>query len=267
MTGRDPVEDSWADGERYESYVGRWSRYVAREFLDALEVPGGAHWLDVGCGTGALTQAVLDHAPGSVVGVDPSTDFVTHAAAQVRDPRAAFVAGDARALPLRDASVDAVVSGLMLNFVPDRHLALGEMRRVTRRGGTVAAYVWDYTGGMELMAHFWDTAVELDPDARPAHEGVRFGFCRPEPLRAMAAGVGFTDVVVEEIVVRTVFRDFEDYWSPFLSGHAPAPSYAMSLDAGRRRALREALRDRLPTAGDGTIGLTARAWAVRGSCP
>jgi ubiquinone/menaquinone biosynthesis C-methylase UbiE len=258
------VHDSWTGGRHYESYVGRWSRLLAREFLDRLDAPAGARWLDVGSGTGALTEAVLGYSPRAVLGVDASADFVAYAAGQVRDPRASFAAGDAQHLPVRDTSVDVVVSGLMLNFLPDRSAALREMRRVSDSGGVMAAYVWDYAGLMQLMSYFWDTAAELQPAARSLHEGVRFGFCRPEALRAMVTGAGFTDVTVGDIVVPTVFRDFDDYWTPFLSGHAPAPAYAMSLDDAGRAALRDALRERLPTAGDGTIPLTARAWVVSG---
>jgi SAM-dependent methyltransferase len=265
--GRPSTEgDIWASGESYEPYVGRWSRLVAQDFLSWLDLPAGCRWLDVGCGTGALSETVLARGfPSGVVGVDPSSAFVRYAAAHALDSRASFAVGDARALPVGDASFDAVVSGLMLNFVPDRNAALGEMRRAARDGGAVAAYVWDYPGEMQLMRHFWDTAVELDPAARPMHEGVRFGFCRPEPLRTMFAGAGFDAVEVDAIVVPTVFPDFDDYWSPFLSGQAPAPSYARSLSDAGRSALRNALRARLPIEDDGSIHLTARAWAVRGS--
>ena len=116
------------------------------------------------------------------------------------------------------------------------------------------------------MTHFWDAAVELDPDAHTTQEGVCFGFCRPDPLRSMFARAGLTDVEVRPVVVPTVFQDFDDYWTPFLGGTGPAPAYATSLDEERRSALREALRDRLPSEDDGSIHLTARAWAVRGRC-
>jgi len=156
------------------------------------------------------------------------------------------------------------VSGLLLNVIPDRARALGEMSRVVRRGGAVAAYVWDYPGEMQLMRRFWDCAVELDPAARLLHEGIQFGFCRPEPLRSMFTRAGLTDVRLEALAVPTTFRDFDDYWGPFLGGQGPAPSYVSSLDETTRDTLRDALRIRLPTADDGSIGLTARAWAVRG---
>jgi SAM-dependent methyltransferase len=257
--------DSWSSATSYEPYVGRWSRRVAAEFVQWLDRPPGARWLDVGCGTGALTEAVLVASPVEVVGVDPSPAFVSHAAAHVLDARATFTVGDARALPVRDRRFDVAASGLMLNFVPERTMALREMRRAVAPGGVVAGYVWDYRDGMQLMGHFWDTAIELDPAARPEHEAVRFGFCRPDPLRSMFERAGLADVEVRPIVVPTVFRDFDDYWSPFLGGIGPAPAYAMSLDEGQRSVLREALRDRLPTEDDGSIHLTARAWAARGT--
>lgn len=256
--------DRWSDGDSYERYVGRWSRPVARRFVDWLDVPAGRRWLDVGCGTGALTETVLDRAaPAAVLAVDPSSAFVRHAAARLSgaDVRQA----DAASLPAPDASVDAVVSGLVLNFVPDRAVALAELRRVTRPGGVVAAYVWDYADGMEMMRHFWDAAAELDPAAGPLHERARFPVCRPGPLRALLTTAGLAHVEVEAIEVPTTFRDFDDYWSPFLAGQGPAPSYVSSLDPEGRSALREALSERLPRSADGSIQLTARAWAVRGT--
>jgi SAM-dependent methyltransferase len=255
----------WASGERYEPYVGRWSRRVAERFVPWLDLPDGLRWLDVGCGTGALTDAVLHHAsPANVLGVDPSPGFLGYAAATVGDPRVSFARGDARALPVTADAFDAVVSGLVLNFVPDPAEGLAELRRAARPGGTVAFYVWDYTGEMQLMARFWDTAVELEPSAAATAEGARFAFCLPEPLARLAEGVGLLDVEVTDLTVPTVFADFDDYWIPFLSAQAPAPLYLASLDEARHVALREALRERLPTADDGTIRLTARAWGVRG---
>jgi SAM-dependent methyltransferase len=257
--------DAWSSGEGYEPYVGRWSRLVAREFVRWLDPPPGARWLDVGSGTGALTETVLSlGSPSGMVGLDPSPAFVRYAVAHVADRCASFGVGDARALPVRDGRFDLVVSGLMLNFVPERTLALREMRRAARSDGIVAAYVWDYPGRMQLMSYFWEAAVELDPAAGHAVEGVRFGFCRPDPLRAMFAAAGLTDVEVDAVVVPTVFRDFDDYWSPFLRGIGPAPVYATSLEEGQRTDLRESLRARLPAGDDGSIRLTARAWAVRG---
>jgi SAM-dependent methyltransferase len=175
--------------------------------------------------------------------------------------------GSATAIPLSDASVDVVVSGLVLNFVPDQRAALAEMMRVTAEGGTLAAYVWDYAGKMELMRCFWDAACELDPAAVALDEGSRFPLCRPEPLAELFSAAGLGGVAVTALEVPTHFGDFDDYWAPFLGGQGPAPAYAMALDEERRSALRERIRARLPVSGDGSIGLVARAWAVRGRVP
>jgi ubiquinone/menaquinone biosynthesis C-methylase UbiE len=258
--------DRWTDGDAYERWIGRWSRYVGAEFVAWLGVPGDRRWLDLGCGTGALTETLLAAvAPASVVGVDPSARFVAHARAHVPDPRATFVEGTAGAIPVASDSVDAAVAGLVLNFVPDLPAGLAELRRVVVPGGTIAAYVWDYAGRMEMIRRFFDAAIELDPAAITADEGSRFSICAPEPLRAAFAAAGFAAIELHAIEVSTVFRDFDDYWTPILAGIGPAPGYAMRLTEERRAALRERLRSTLPTEPDGSIHLVARAWAIRGT--
>lgn len=255
----------WGSGVAYEPYVGRWSRLVAREFLKWLDRPSSDRWLDVGCGTGALSETILTQtAPTEVCGVDPSEGYLSLARDQVRDPRVHFEAGDARQLPVPAAAYDVVVSGLVLNFIPDLKAGIAEMVRVTKPGGTVAAYVWDYAGKMELMRYFWDAAVALRPEAVERDEGRRFPSCQPDPLRNLFGAAGLHEVEVRAIDVPTHFRDFEDYWLPFLGGQFPAPDYAMSLSEEDRVALRERIRATLPLAEDGTIRLLARAWAVRG---
>ena len=203
-------------------------------------------WLDVGCGTGSLTAAIAAQcAPAALTGVDPSAGFLDKARARMQGLADLRVA-NALDLPIADASADVVVSGLVLNFVPDTGRGLAEMRRVVVPGGTIAAYVWDYAGKMELMRHFWDAAVQLDPRVRDLDEGVRFPLCRPDALETAFRGAGLDDVAVVPIDVPTRFVDFDDYWSPFLGGQGPAPSYAMSLDEDARIRLREHLRARLP---------------------
>lgn len=257
--------DIWQSGAGYEAYVGRWSRRVAETFIGGLAVPAGQRWVDVGCGTGAVTETILRLAdPAAVVGVDPSESFVTFARAQVVDPRASFAIGDGAALPFPDHVADVAVSGLVLNFVPEPVAMLAEMRRVTRPGGTVAIYVWDYADGMELMRHFWDAAIEQDEAVRARSESLMFEICKPEPLRSAFGQAGLTDIDVQPIDVPTVFRDFDDYWQPFLMATAPAPRHAMGLSEDDREDLRGRLAARLPTQADGTIHLTARAWAARG---
>ena len=261
----DERKDVWASGDAYEPYVGRWSCLVAREFIDWLGVLAGRQWLDVGCGTGALSQVILNHAaPQSVMGIDPSEGFVAHASRVISDPRAEFRVGDAQALPADDRTCDVVVAGLVINFVPQMAKAIAEMRRVTRPGGTVAAYVWDYAGEMQMMRRFWDAAIALDPAASEKDEGRRFPVCRPEPLSALFEFAGLTNVATTAIDAPTIFKNFEDYWTPFLGGQAPAPGYCMSLSEDKRATLRERIRSALPFEADGSVHLIARAWAVRG---
>jgi SAM-dependent methyltransferase len=263
MPGK-PPSDSFNEGAPYERYVGRWSRRVAPLFLRWLSIPPGRRWLDVGCGTGALAAAILDTcAPASVAGVEPSAGFLATAREKLGG-RAELLAGSATAIPLDDASVDVVVSALVLNFVPDAGAAMREMKRVAKGGGTIAAYVWDYSDRMQLMHHFWETAVEIDPGAAKLRERTRFPMCRPEGLEALFAGAGLVEVDVHAIDCATPFADSGVYWEAVLGGQGPAPAYAMSLDEDRRARLRERLRGRLPVSASGSIDLMARAWAVRG---
>lgn len=257
------ASDTWERGSHYERYVGRWSRRVAPLFLSWLDVPADRAWLDVGCGTGALCAAILDQcAPAAVTGVEPSEGFLETAKENLAG-RAALHQGSATAIPLAEASVDVVVSGLVLNFVPDQRAALVEMARVARDGGTVAAYVWDYAGKMELMRYFWDAAVELDARASEADEGNRFPLCHPDALAQLFASAGLQGVAVKALDVSTPFSGFDDYWQPFLGGQGPAPSYLMALDEPARGRLRDRVRERLPITANGSISLIARAWAVR----
>lgn len=255
----------WAAGDAYEPYVGRWSRLVARQFVDWLALPPGLAWLDVGCGTGALSECILAHAaPARLVGIDPSAGFLAHARSRVTNGRASFQVADARDTGLDAESFDVVASGLVLNFVPQANKAVAEMSRVARPGATVAAYVWDYAGMMQLMRHFWNAATALDSAAAELDEGKRFPVCAPQPLEHLFQAQALDEVRTRAIDIVTHFRDFDDYWNPFLGGQGPAPGYAMSLSEEKRVRLRERLRASLPVATDGSIPLVARAWAVRG---
>lgn len=259
-----PVSDTWERGSPYERYIGRWSRGIAPMFVSWLDQPGNLRWLDVGCGTGALSAAILDRAdPSSLVGVDPSEGFLK-LAAQNLGGRARLLAGSATKLPLEGGACDVVVSGLVLNFVPDLPDALSEMRRVSSPGGTIAAYVWDYANRMEVIRCFWDVAVSLDPAAAQLHEGTRFPLCHPAALKSAFEHAGLVDVDTTSLELAAGFVDFDDYWQPFLGGQGPAPAYVMSLSEERRAALRAKLQSALPFAAGQAISLTARAWAVRG---
>jgi SAM-dependent methyltransferase len=258
--------DRWSAGAAYEPYVGRWSRLVAREFLDWLAVPAGVRWVDVGCGTGALTDTILQRAaPAQILGVDQAQPFLDFARTRLDGPRVDFRSGSAQALPVEDEAFDVAVSGLVLNFVADPLQAVREMTRAVRPGGIVAVYVWDYAGEMQLMRRFWDAAAALDPAARELDEGRRFPLCRPGPLLSLFAEAGLVAVASRAIDIATVFHDFDDYWTPFLGGQGPAPGYCASLRETQRAALRDRLCATLPAAADGTIPLSARAFAVRGA--
>jgi SAM-dependent methyltransferase len=264
MPGERSNHEVWADGDSYEPYIGRWSRLVAREFLNWLALPKGAGWLDVGCGTGALSETILLLCdPRQVKGIDRSEGYIEYIRNRLTDPRAEFHVGDAQTLPVETGTCDAVVSGLVLNFVPQPGEMVSEMSRTARKGGVVALFVWDYAGRMQLMRHFWNAAAALDPSAVDLDEGRRFPICHPARLSDLFRGAGLHRVETRAIDIPTDFKDFDDYWSPFLGGQGPASGYVMSLSGEQRSQLKESLRASLPTALDGSIPLVARAWAVR----
>jgi len=266
MNSRNESKEFWGSGDSYEPYVGRWSRLIAKEFIRWLALPENSRWLDVGCGTGALTQTILEMAnPKQLKGIDRSEDYVEFAHSRVNDPRAEFEVGNAQTLSFESETFDAVVSGLVLNFVPQPDQMIAEMARVVHNGGMVALYVWDYAGKMQMMRHFWNAIAALDPAARDLDEGRRFPVCNPDSLRTLFQNTGLFQVEVHPIDISTDFKDFNDYWAPFLGGQGPAPGYAMSLSEEQRARLRQRIYNSLPFALDGSIPLAARAWAVRGT--
>ena len=259
-------DDTWNAGDPYEAYVGRWSRLVAHEFLAWLALPSSLRWLDVGCGTGSLTAAIAAQcAPAALTGVDPSAGFLDKARARMQGLADLRVA-NALDLPIADASADVVVSGLVLNFVPDTGRGLAEMRRVVVPGGTIAAYVWDYAGKMELMRHFWD-AAERSTQRAGSRRGRSVSVVRPRcagdriPWRRTRCCGGRSHRRAHAL--RRLRRLLES----LPRGTGPG---AVVRDVARRAArirLREHLRARLPAEADGSIALVARAWAIRGRVP
>jgi SAM-dependent methyltransferase len=260
------VRDSWAVGSMYEDFMGRWSRQLAPRFVSWLRIPPGVHWLDVGCGTGALTNAICSHAyPASVLGCDPAEHFIEYARTHSQDVRASFLVAGVGGLPIRADGYGSVTSLLALNFFPDAQAAVHEMRSLAASQGTVSACVWDYGGKMEFLRCFWNAAAALDPTARELDEGERFPLCRPDALADLFRAGGLSDVRCEPIEIQTEFASFDDYWRPLLGGTGPAPSYVASLDAGCCTRLARRLEQALPRGPAGTIALIARAWAVRGT--
>ncbi len=264
MNTKKTPADRWQRGDAYERYMGRWSRQLAPHYLQGLNVAHASRWLDVGCGTGALTRAIFDQcAPKSVIGTDPSAGFLAVAKERL-PPQVVLHEAAADRLLLADASVDAAVSALVLNFVPDASAALREMVRVTVGGGLLAGCVWDYAQKMDLIRLYWDAAAGLGLLASGQDQGERFPICRPEALQAAFAAAGLAQVRVWPIEIEMRFVDFDDYWQPFLGGQGPAPAHAMSLDEASRLRLRDRLAERMPLQADGNIVLAARAWAASG---
>lgn len=261
------ANDTWHLGAAYERYMGRWSRQLALRFVDVLAAPPALRWLDVGCGTGALSAAIDARcAPCRLTGIDPSAGFID-AARHSLPPEVRLHVAPAEQLPLADAQVDLCVSALVLNFVRDADAALREMVRVTAPGGRIAACVWDYAQKMELVRHYWDTAAQLALLGPGQDQAERFPICAPEALADAFDRAGLAQVQVSAIEIEMEFADFDDYWDPFLGGQGPAPAHAMRLTEADRGRMRSALRSRLPARSDGSIHLAARAWAAVGARP
>jgi len=259
------MKDSWESSDPYEYFMGRWSHLVAQKFLSWIAPTIGSKWLDVGCGTGVLSQLIAgEYKPASITAIDQSRNFIMATQKRV-GPLAVCKVGDAMNLPVDSSSVNIAVSGLVLNFLPDKEKALSEMKRVTIDGGTVAVYVWDYAGKMDFLKKFWDIASELDPNASRLHEGNRFGDSTDRALRELFEKSGFRNLETAPIEINTHFQSFDDYWKPFLGGQGPAPTYVQSLDESDRRNLHNILHKKLPVEPDGSILLTARAWAAKGT--
>jgi SAM-dependent methyltransferase len=257
--------DLWGGGDAYERYMGRWSRRIAPLFLDRLNVPSEAEWIDIGCGTGVLSSAILANcAPRRVAGIDPSVAFIEAVGSQIDDRRFQCQQGSGEALPYDNDEFTVAVSGLVLNFIEDKNKAVLEMARVVRPGGIVGLYVWDYAGHMQVMRNFFDAAIELDDGARKFDDGINAPVCRPGPLSSLFEKAHLTDIEVEKLDIPVAFENFEDYWTPFLGGTGSAPKYCTSLSHEAQTQLKQKLRNRLPTGPDGEILLAERAWAISG---
>ena len=245
--------------DAYERFMGRYSGPLAYQFSRAAGVAAGERVLDVGCGTGALTNVLAELVgPDLVAAADPSEPFVEEC--RIRVPGADVRLGPAEALPFHDDSFDRALAQLVFHFVGDPAAGAAEMARVTRAGGLAAACVWDFTGGMTMLSDYWDAALEIDPDA--PDELDRFGG-RPGQLAAMFRDAGLRDVTDGSLVVSSVYRDFGELWESFLGSVGPVGGHVASLDEPRREAVREALCRRLGSPA-GPFRLPARAWYAVG---
>jgi len=258
------LKDKWNDGDSYEYFMGRWSSVMAIQFLQWLNMPSGKSWLDIGCGTGALSEAIEKYmSPVDLSGIDQSTGYIERAKQRISKNQN-FITGDVDNLPFDDQKFDVVVSGLALNFFPNLENALLEFKRVTKPGGIIGAYVWDYSDKMEFLRYFWDAAYQIDSSSKALDEGVRFPICHSEKLLNEFVKAGITGVESSFLDIETVFKDFDDYWNPFWGGQGPAPSYLASLNSELQTALKNNLKQRLKVESNGSIKLLGRAIAIRG---
>jgi ubiquinone/menaquinone biosynthesis C-methylase UbiE len=252
-----------APAEVYDRFVGRYSPALARAMCEAAGVHSGQRALDVGCGSGALVEALAGILGAeNVAGIDPSEPFVETTRARVPGTRVEL--GSAESLPFSDDEFDATLSQLVVNFLTDPAQGLLEMARVTRQGGVVAGCVWDYAGEMTLLRTFWDAAAALDPArVEPLMETYTMRFARPDELEELWTTTGLDDVEVAAIVVEAAYDDFEDLWAPFPTGVGPAGAYTASLGEDAQAELREEFHRRLGEP-DGAFTLSARAWRAVG---
>lgn len=245
--------------DAYGRHVGRYGRSLSLAHVAAAGVRPSDHVLDVGCGPGALTSVLAEIAGADhVAAVDPSASFVEECRRRV--PGADVRLGTGEELPDFGRSFDVVLSQLVVNFMADAEAGVRAMRAAAREGATVASCVWDYGGRMLMLRAFWDAALEVDPEA-PDERAMPH--CSPEALADLWQRCGLTDVETGELVAHADYEDFDDFWAPFPMGLGPSGAYCVSLDDGRREALREACYRRLGAPG-GSFALSARAWFVRG---
>jgi SAM-dependent methyltransferase len=255
------IRPAFDDADAYERYMGRWSRAIGEKFLAWLAPPKGSRWLDIGCGTGAFSQLIAQHcAPKSLSGIDPSPQQIAFARAKL--PQADLRVADSMALPFEDGGFDVVASALVLHFIPDRSKAFAEMKRVARRGGTIAAYTWersateDFAPYARMLRGF--KAISVEPTRSPTVPEQQL-----EGLRASAAAAGLTDVAVTQIQAPQSFQNFDEYWEVQTLTVSPIGKAVAKLDEAQRARLREAMRGLVPVASDGSITYPARAVAFR----
>jgi len=249
----------FTSAEAYDSYVGRYGPTLSRAHVAAAGIEPHHRALDVGCGTGVLTQALADVVgPARVAAVDPSPAFV--GACRRRVPGADVRLGTAEALPDFEPPFDAVMSQLVVNFMSDADAGVQAMRAATAPGGIVTSCVWDYADGMTMLRAFWDAALELDPDAPDEQQ---MPHCSPDGLATLWARNGMTGVETAELEAEASYEGFDDLWAPFLKGVGPVGAYCATLDPARRDAFRDRFFERLG-APSGPFTLSARAWFVRG---
>jgi SAM-dependent methyltransferase len=245
--------------EFYDRFIGRYSPSLAEELIPFAAIEAPLRVLDVGCGSGLLTNALFDRG-FTVTACDPSDTFV--AATRKRVPRAEVVQATAEELPFADGSFDAALAQLVVNFMRDAEAGVRQMARVTEPGGTIAACVWDYGGEMTLLRTFWEAACVVDPDV--VGESELMHWRQEGQLGELWETAGLTGVRSGAIEARASYAGFEDLWAPLPAGTGPAGAFTAALDEVKQQALHDELKRRLEV-GDKPFELTARAWAAAGT--
>ncbi|MDA9421326.1 MULTISPECIES: class I SAM-dependent methyltransferase [Bradyrhizobium] len=252
------------DGAAYEQVMGVWSRSVGEVFLDWLKPAQGLRWIDVGCGSGALTELILARCAASdVQGIDPSEGQLAYARARPGAHGAAFQTGDAMALPFPAESFDIAVMALVLVFVPDPAKGVAELTRIVRPGGLVATYMWDMLGGGFPLDPILDEmhALGLSP-TRPPHMEVS----TLAALQGLWRAAGLQQIATREIAVQRGFADFDEFWNVETKSPSIAPVIA-AMPATDVAALKQRMKARLPAGADSRITCSARAHAISGRKP
>ena len=258
------------NGLAYERFMGRWSWLAGRQFLDWLQIPPRQRWLDVGCGTGAFTDLILATCePEFVTAFDPSEQQLAYARMRIDDRRATMRMGNAASIDAPDNAFDVAAAALVLNFIPDQGKAVAEMARVVHPGGTVAVYVWDFAGRRNITQHLSDAIATIAPDAeRAARTAQQADTTRPEALARLFQSVGLAAVETKSLDITAEFDDFDDYWASNATLMSPISVIGLargSLSEIQLEALKQKLKESLPSDGRGRIAFCARAWAARGT--
>ncbi len=258
-------ESFFTDGAAYERRVGRWSRIAGQEFLDWLALPDGLRWLDVGCGTGAFSELIVERcSPRTTSAVDPSADQISYAQAGPSASRVDYRVGDAQALPFDDDAFDVAAMALVISFVPDPAQAITEMIRVVAPGGTVASYMWDAAGRCNTQEPLRQALEEMGVELPPTP---RIEFTRLDTMHDLFVSVGLEDVADRTIEIQLGFANFDDYWSAETGQTTPATRPILAMSAAEVDQLKSLIKEQLPADAEGRISYMARANAIKGHVP
>ena len=252
----------FADGEAYERLMGRWSRLAGEIFLDWFDIPANVRWLDVGCGNGAFTAALIARcAPAEVIGIDPSEGQVSFARTRPGAKPAQFQIGDAQAIPFGDDRFDVAVMALVITFLSDPAKAVSEMARVVRPGGWVGTYMWDGPGGGTPVHPIYVAMESLGmPSPRPPGAAVS----RRDTLQALWKDAGLESIETQVIRIPVMYSDFDDFWDSNSVPVGPQGKAIQEMSQTVRAQLRARVREQLPIGPDGRIAYESFANAVKG---